>query len=156
MRGYTLIEVLVGLTIIGIVFSAGFVSFREFSRRQTVVGVAKQIKGDLRLAQSSAISGKKPTDCTAILNGFNFRVVDVSNYALEADCRGALAPAMVKNVTLPSGVTISVSPSPNPIVFKALGQGTNITLGGSATLTLIQTGTNNQATITVTAGGEIK
>lgn len=156
MKGYTLIEVLVGITIIGIVFSAGFASFREFSRRQVVVGVAKQIKGDLRLAQSSAISGKKPGGCNGVLDGYNFRVVVGGlSYVVEADCSGAGSPIEVKSVTLPSGLLISI-PSPNPITFKALGQGTNIVSGGSAILTLTQTGTNNQATITITAGGEIK
>ena len=54
--GYTLIEILVGLTIIGIIFGVGFASFREFSRRQSLAGGVKTLVGDLRLAQEQAIS----------------------------------------------------------------------------------------------------
>ena len=59
---YTLIEILVGLTIVGLLFGFGFVSFRDFSRRQTLAGSAKKVQGDLRLTQESALSGKKPSD----------------------------------------------------------------------------------------------
>lgn len=155
--GYTLIEILVGVTILGLFFSFGFASFRDFSRRQALSGTAKQVQGDLRLAQQQALSGKKPIgeECNSpdVLNSFGFRVVDSTSYSVRANCSGG--SVVIKDVTLPSGITISV-PSPNPIRFKVLGQGTFITSGETATLTLTQVGTGNQATITVTSGGEIK
>ena len=40
--------------------------------------------------------------------------------------------------------------------IKVLGQGTNIASGGSAVVTLTQTGVSSPITITITAGGEIK
>ena len=46
MKGYTLIEILVGLAIIGLLFSFGFVSFRDYSRRQTLAGAVKEVQGD--------------------------------------------------------------------------------------------------------------
>lgn len=150
---YTLIEILVGITIIGLVFGFGFVSFREFSRRQAVAGAVKQIKGDLRLAQAYALSGKRPTDCQADerLDGFSFTVISGQNYEIKANC----ATSVTKSMTLSGELSMSF-PSPNPIIFKVLGQGTNIPLGGNATITLTQTGTNNQAVITISASGEIK
>ncbi len=157
-KGYTLIEILVGLTIIGIVFGVGYVSFRDFSRRQALAGSAKAVQGDLRLVQEMAIIGQKPDDpfCNPpnILNGYRFGVVSSSQYRLRADCTGGVA-AVLKLVTLPSDITIS-TPSPNPIIFKVLGQGTNIPSGQNATLVLTQAGTNRTFTITVSSGGEIK
>ena len=152
-NGYTLIEILVALTIIGLIFSFGYVSFRDFSRRQAVIGVAKTIQGDLRLTQGNAMTGQKPTGCNTTLDTFSFRVISSSNYAVEANCGST--SISVKDVTLPAGIVIS-TPTPNPLKFKILGQGTNIPQGGSAVITLTQTSTNNSATVTVTSGGEIK
>jgi len=151
-NGYTLIEILVALTIIGLLFSFGYVSFRDFSRRQTISGVAKNIQGDLRLAQGNAITGQKPVGCNTTLDTFGFRVLTTASYAIEANC-GATTVS-VKSVSLPAGVSIS-TPTPNPLLFKILGQGTNLGATDWA-LILTQTGTGNTVTVTVTSGGEIK
>ncbi len=154
-RGYTLIEVLVGITIIGLIFAVGYVNFRDFSRRQAINGQARALKGDLRLAQEKSLSGVKPADSRCDppnkLNGYNFRVVNALNYVVEANCTGG--NVLVKSVNLPSDVTISI-PSPNPISFKILGQGTNIV--DQSTINLTQAVTGYVRTVTVTKGGEIK
>ena len=154
---YTLIEILVGITIIGLIFGFGFVSFREFSRRQALTGASKQIVGDLRLAQGEAAAGKKPDDikCTGVnlLNGYYFRVSGASSYEIQVNCSGG--DVDVKTVNLPGDILIA-APSPNPVLFKALGQGTNIDQGESATLTLTQAGTGSVTTITISSVGEIK
>ncbi len=163
-EGYTLIEILVGLTIIGILFSFGYASFRDFSRREALSGTAKKVQGDLRLAQSMALSGQKPTEdylglptnsCSSAtrLDGYIFKVYSSTEYKIEANC-GALN-VVVRDVEFAGDVSIS-APSPNPIVFKVLGSGTNITAGADATLVITQAGTNNAATITISAAGEIK
>ena len=82
--GYTLIEILVSLPIVGLIFGIGYVNFRDFSRRQALAGVARMVKGDLRLAQEQALAGKKPTHAfcnpSNQLDGFNFRVVSSQSY----------------------------------------------------------------------------
>lgn len=154
-RGYTLLEILIGLTIIGLLFAVGYVNFRDFSRRQSLAGQARTIKGDLRLAQGQALAGNKPSDvfCNPPnrLNGYNFRVSSSSSYRIEANCTGG--NVITKSVTLPADMSIS-TPSPNPVTFKILGQGTN--LSADATLTVTQTGTSFTNVVTVTSGGEIK
>ena len=157
---YTLVEILVGITIIGLIFGFGFVSFREFSRRQALTGAAKQIQGDLRLTQELAIAGQKPEDidCDSpnTLTGYNFRVNPDSSYTIEAACTGNGGTNVeLKEVSLPSDISLSAT-SPNPILFKALGQGTNMTQGSSVTLTLVQAGTGSQIIVTISASGEIK
>jgi len=154
--GYTLIEILVVLTVIGLLFGLGYANFRDFSRRQAVNDAVKLIQGDLRLAQSDAITGQKPVPgcgTSNTLNSYTFRVISASEYKIEADCGVAPAPS-VKDVYLPSGITV-LTPLPVPLAFKVLGQGTDV---GSSdwTLTLKQDGTANKATVTVTSGGEIK
>lgn len=156
-KAYTLIEILVGLTIIGIIFGFGYVAFRDFARRQTVSGAGKELMGDLRLAQQQALSGIKPDDqkCNSPQNltGISFQVVSSQSYTIEALCSGGNVEIKSKNIE--PGLTISV-PSPNPITFKILGQGTNIPSGSSAVVTVTQQNTSNTATITITSGGEIQ
>lgn len=153
--GYTIIEILVVLSIAGIIFGSGFVSFRDFSRRQALVGAGRNLKGDLRLAQSYSLVGKKPADSncdeTKTLNGYHFYVSSLGQYVIKASCSGVTVD--VKTVDLAADVEIS-SPSPNPIVFKALGEGTNVV--GTTTITLSQPATGHAIITAITQGGEIK
>jgi prepilin-type N-terminal cleavage/methylation domain-containing protein len=168
MKGYTLIEILVGLAIIGLLFSFGFVSFRDYSRRQALAGAVKEVQGDMRFAQEDALAGLKPDDVNCnnnpltpggrYLNGYDFMVTSQTNpaeYEIRASCSGGSAANPTKDVLLSSGITISV-PSPNPILFKVLGQGTNISGGTTASITLSLTGLTDTATVTIGSGGEIQ
>ena len=140
--GYTLVEILVGLTIIGMVFGVGFASFRSFARRQSVSSAIRALKADLRLAQEQALAGKKPDspNCNTpnLLDGYNFVVDSSSQYTIQARCTGGTVT--IKQVNL-DNLTISI-PFPNPILFKVLGQGTNIAGTSQANLVVeeIQTG----------------
>jgi prepilin-type N-terminal cleavage/methylation domain-containing protein len=147
-NGYTLIEILVALTIIGILFGFGYVNFRDFSRRQALAGVVKQVQGDLRLAQQMALSGQKPADCGSTLNGYNFNVILPNEYKIVANCSGT-TPDSAKDVFLPEGINFD---SASSVLFKVLGQGTS----GGAMITLIQTSTNASAVIMVDPGGNIQ
>lgn len=155
---YTLIEILVGLTIIGLLFAVGYVNFRDFSRRQAIAGAAKLLQGDLRLAQQQALSGQKPDDPNCnnpnTLTGYYFNVVSMTEYTVYAGCSLGNSSILSKDVTLPAG--ISITASQNPILFKILGAGTNIPQGNTVTVTLTQAATNNVFTISIGSGGEIQ
>jgi len=155
--GYTLIEILVAITIMVLLFLTGFASYREFSRRQELVSAVRQVHGDIRQAQENAIASKKPAGC-AVLDGFYFVVIPAGSYEIRWVC-GA-STGIEKSVTLPAGITISgLSPNLTPsnsILFKTLGQGTNIAAAGSTSFILTQANYAKTATITVTAGGEIR
>ena len=62
---------------------------------------------------------------------------------------------MVKTVTVSDDMTLS-APAINPILFKALGQGTNIPEGQEVVVNITQAGTNAVAPVTISAGGEIR
>ncbi|MCX6705598.1 MAG: prepilin-type N-terminal cleavage/methylation domain-containing protein [Candidatus Woesebacteria bacterium] len=152
-KGYTLIEVLISLTIIGLLFGFGFASFRDFSRRQHLAGVARTIKGELRLVQGKASAAEKPAGCdTKILSSYSFHITPPSSYEVIANCSGGVN-VTVKTENLPDGVTMISTQ--NTISFKVLGQGTNI-VSVPIVITFTQAGTNNKSYVTVTAGGEIK
>lgn len=158
--GYTLIEILVALSIAGILFTSGFASFRDFSRRQLLAGSLRSLKGDLRLAQGYAFIGKKPPggncDDPSLLDGYRFFVFSSTRYIIRAYCSPPGGQIDVKVVDLPSDVTIAnAPPNPiNPITFKSLGEGTNLSV--DTIIRLTQTSTGKTADVIVTQGGEIK
>lgn len=154
--GYTLIELLIGISVVGIIFSVGFVNFRDFSRRQALIGTVREISGELRLAQERALSGQKPDDINCnppnTLAGYAFTVTSPNSYTVAASCSGGLVE--IKNVQLVPTVTIS-TPNPNPILFKVLGEGTNIPSGTTATLILARADLESSIEIMIETGGEI-
>lgn len=157
---YTLIEVLVTLLIVGILFAFGYASFRDFARRQELAGAVKQMQGDLRLAQQMSLSGEKPSNSgCSTLSGINFRTVSSSclggsgsSYVIEYNCNGVVQSPSIKCVDIPADISMT-APAVNPITFKVLGNGTNLSADDIITL---RQGTINTASVTITSGGQIK
>ncbi|MEK7168456.1 MAG: prepilin-type N-terminal cleavage/methylation domain-containing protein [Patescibacteria group bacterium] len=152
---YTLVELLVGILIISIVFGVGFAGYRDFSRRQTLTGVSKQLVADLRLIQQLALTGQKPSGVSCdTLNSYTFSRTSASTYNLIANCvsnLGVVSSPVYKNVNL--GSTITFTSTNASFRFKVLGQGTNLTVNNIITLTHTSGNTN---TITVGIGGDIR
>ncbi len=168
-QGYTLVELLVVIAIIGILFTIGFNNFQDYTRQQQLIALQRSIRTDILTAQQGATSGTKPAGCVNSsdsndpnyrLNSYQFRVMPPATYEIEANClvNGALSTITVDTVTIPvgaTGFTIS-APSVNPIIFKLLGQGTNIPTGGSTSIIITQTSTGNTRTITIGTNGNIQ
>ena len=151
--GYTLIEILVVMVIMGILFTAGYVNLRDYARAQTLTAVARSLVTDLHSAEENANAGDKPSGCNGVLNGYQFNVISSTTYELDAFCTGG--NVQVKPVILPADLTIS-APVPNPVVFKSIAEGTNIASGATATIIITQTSTKNTRTITIGANGSIQ
>lgn len=155
-QGFTLIELLVGLSILVIVFTVGISGYREFSRRQALTGVIKEIKGNIRLIQQLALTGQKPEGLSCpTLNSYTFTRSSSTIYTLTANCVNSSGVPLnhdIKSVDLTnSSVTIT---STNPsIVFKVLGQGTSLSSANTITLTHVS---GSQTTLVIGVGGEIR
>lgn len=152
--GYTLIEILIGMSIIGLIFNFGYISYRDFARRQSLLSSARRLKADLRLAQEQALSGKKPSSIACSgegsLNGYDFYVDSATSYIIQANCVGGLVNDKVVQISS----EISLSPFPTRFTFKVIGKGTS--LSGPATITLTQAVTENTQIVTISPEGEIK
>ncbi|HVT01054.1 MAG TPA: prepilin-type N-terminal cleavage/methylation domain-containing protein [Patescibacteria group bacterium] len=112
--GFTLIELLVTFSLISIISGIGFASFASYSRRQTVVQAAADLKQAVDLARFDAVSSVKPSDCsdTDTLSSYqvNFCQNSVCNtsgvdYEVVAQC-GAITK-VVESKKLPDNVTFS-------------------------------------------------
>lgn len=157
--GYSLIELIVVMFVVVTLLGAGVLSYRDFSRRQQVIGAARQVKADLRLAQTEALAGKKPVSgalsCdtpTSVLSRYNFRRTSAITYVIEAVCVSPNVTVPVRNVTLPVNTTID---NFTTISFKPIGDGTFMAAGDSITIIVRAAGTTFTQSITVNSSGDI-
>lgn len=150
-QGLTLIELMISITIFGILVGLGMASYNEFNRSQTLKQAALNLKSNLREAQNKALSGEKPTTGCTVLDGFEVRFT-AGNYTILAKCSPGPTYGAATTLSLPSGVQITTFPSPNPLILKVLGQGTNIVNETD----IVLSGFSKTQTVTVTSSGEVR
>lgn len=159
--GYTLLELLMVVSIMALIFTGGFASYRDYQRRQFVESAARQVKTDLHLAQEYSLSGRKPeipvgnTCETSTLMGYEFVRISTGSYRIDARC-SAGAVTVIGPVILPTGIqmaAISGTP-PDILLFRVLGRGVNRDINTNITLTQTESGVIKQ--ITVSPSGEIR
>lgn len=153
-HGYTLIELLIVIAIVAILFTIGYVSFRDYSQEQSLLSAVRTIRTDVLSTKELALSGDKPSTCNTILNNYKFSITSGTTYSITANC-SPNDDISVKDVTVPAGFTLT-APTPNPITFKVLADGTNIALGATASILVTQTSTGNSRAITIGGNGDIQ
>lgn len=146
-KGFSIVEMIVVFMILGILATSGITVTQRSGRRQSVNSAAEQIRGALRQAQAQALAGRK-VNCVDLLESWNVNFT-ATGYSIDEQCQGVKAGS---TTTLPVGAKITTLPSPNPVKFKVLGQGTNIT--GSTTLKI--TNQEETASIIISSTGEIQ
>lgn len=144
LSGFTIIELLITISIIGLVLTIGLVYYQDFNRRQVVVQAAKDLKSNLRLAQSKALSGEKPGGCSGTLSGYRVDFT-ANNYTLAAICGDI--PFGARTYSFTAGVS-KVS-GPNSLLFRVLAGG--VDPPGE----IVLSGKNYSSKVVVKAGGEI-
>jgi type IV fimbrial biogenesis protein FimT len=113
--GFTLIELLIIVSIMGLLMTIGVAYYQNFNRRQIVIQAAKELKNNLRLAQSKALAGVKPEECTGVLEGYRVDL-EAGEYSLNAVCPN--------DVVIQTYSLVGVSAAPEgQIFFKVLAQG---------------------------------
>lgn len=133
-KGFTLVEILVTISIMGLLLTTGLVYYQDFNRRQILNQAVKDLSSDLRLAQSRALAGEKPLGwCDGegeTLVGYRLEFVTETEYQLLAICSSSELQ-VTKTVELPSNV---IGPNGTGVLFKVLAQGveteTNFLLQG--------------------------
>jgi prepilin-type N-terminal cleavage/methylation domain-containing protein len=159
LKGFSLIELIVVIMIMALIFGLVTANYRNFGRRQVLVGAVRQIKGDLRFTQQQALSGRKPETpagnvCfTQPLRGYVFSYVNATSYQIVANCGpdASLAYRVIVSVIDLSARYPNVQINPfTEIMFRNLGKGVDV----ERTITVTMPPEPNRI-ITITRGGEI-
>lgn len=109
--GFTLIEILIVITITVLLVGGGIAAFINFNERQAILNSAKEVQIFLRSAQTKAKVGQKPTGCNQLEA---YRVsgnVNGNTLQLLAVCVGAEVAvsdySLPDNLVFQSGVDLS-------------------------------------------------
>lgn len=127
--GFTLIELMVTITILAIVLSAAFPSYRTFVANAQIRSTAESIRNGLQLARAEAIKRNAKIKFT-IANAANDSSWSVGCVTVVADLDGdgvADCPAVIQSKTAREGSASTI----------------NLTKVGSNTLTFINLGTTD-------------
>ena len=144
-RGFSLLEMLVVVTISMGVIGAIVVNYNSFNEGQKIRQAALTLKSNFRLAQSRAITGLKPSAGCTSLRGYTV-TFNQNGYSIQASCTEGLVGSTV-DVVLPNSVTFS--PVPSPLSFAVL----NGTASSATTITL--SGVNNTFELQVSSSGDV-
>ena len=152
--GFTFIELMIAIAIMVVLFTVGYANFREFNQRKILERGVLKVEADLRFTQELALAGRKPAGCDVLI-GYNFLVSDDTTYVLQAVCGNDVYDVKTEDRIFDElGLTLS-APTPNPILFKVLGQGVDIDPASPAIITVSQTLTGNTHNVSIAAGGDI-
>lgn len=130
--GFTLLELLVSITILMVITGGLLTSYNAFNDKRRVKETAVTLKTDLRFAQNKAISAMKPSSNCTVLKGYKLTFT-LTTYIVQPTCTGSGTPGPLLTTTLPTGITFS--PIPDTFTFGVLTQG--ITSTPSITITLV-------------------
>lgn len=154
--GYTLVEVLIGLLIFSFLFVGGYTGYKDFISRREIDSSMQDLRVNIAGAKQMAISGERAADCKEQggLIGFRFIFFSKNRYVLSAVCSSGFSP-YVGVYSTRNQVTFSFPQgAPNSVLFKSLGEGTDLT--SDLQITFTHTIYGNQKTITITPAGVVQ
>jgi len=152
--GFTVVELLIILSLIALLFALGVSQYNRFNRSQALVKAKGELVSNLRLAQSKAMTAEKPAGCGENeLEGHRLEFINNHSYKLVAVCNCVDCPEVKATINFPSSV-IKQS-GPDGIFFKVLNRGVEF-IGPQPPLVLSLVGSSETQTINLTTAGEIK
>lgn len=165
-NGFTLLELLVVMLIIGLAAGIGVANFRDFGRRQEIDNYARTLNGEVRTTHSNASAGRRVAGCVGTFQGYamDFDAVSTAGgssstrYTISAVC--STASVVVKTETVPSNLYILINrvPSGNNVrlLFKPLELGTDVSPANVLTLTVSSSQVSQTKAVSIAASGEIQ
>lgn len=121
--GFTLIEILVVVSIMLFLVSGAIAAYSTLNQKQTLVSAGQTIKNVLRDAQSRAFTGEKAQCATAglTLKGWD---VDFTAKTIYAECTSSSVPTPIPFSLSPK---ITLSANPAVLLFTSFPKGANST-----------------------------
>jgi len=138
-QGFTLVELMVAISVSIILGSLGIVGFSNYNRAQVLQTSTNEITTMLNLARSRAQSQIKPSGCSGTLHGYGVHVSSETTYRLIIFCD---TPIVLKEIILPKNVVFP-SGSINKTIFFPVQTGTSQILDGVNLESAVNCGANN-------------
>lgn len=136
LPGFSLIEMLVSVTIISLLAGLSLVGYSDFNQREQVRQAAAILSSHLREAQSRATSGHKPTGWCATagitLSAWRLRFTSSTEYVIEGVCSNGSISSPLTMITLPAGITKASGSQVDFYVLTGASGGASFSLQGSA------------------------
>lgn len=119
--GFTLVELLVAITIMSLLMTFGIASYNNFARSQTLRNAALELKTNLRFAQNQALAGVKDSSCgtNELVGWYMHFTVSSSSYNLNIKCQDTTAYVR-QTYHLSSGITVKSISAGRDVLFKPL------------------------------------
>lgn len=131
-NGFTLVELLIVVTIAVTISSVGLAGYNGFNRRERLKQTASTLKNSLRFAQAKSFSAEKPdTGCTTFV-GMRMTFT-VSSYSVWHTCNPEGLVGAAQTTSFASG--IAFSPVPSDFTFRTLTRDTTLTADAGIALT---------------------
>lgn len=147
--GFTLIEIIVSVTLLLLLSGFFIANYNGFSNAQTVRQAASDLISNLQAARTSASAGVKPAGCDTLV-GYIVNFPTPTAYTASALCLvggSEQSVGTLNSYTLPTGVTFS--PTPQAVTFYALDR------GASADQTISVTGAGTTMKVSILASGVV-
>ena len=170
--GFTLIELMVTITLLGILVSLSLPSFITWIRNAQVRTVSEALQTGVRTAQAEAVRRNRQVvmtftndanpilNPTAVANGNNWSIQTVASPFINNNVAEFVRSGVLTDVA--SGV--SIFGAPKAICFNANGRlmaptgsaATANCIGTPATFQVAQTASDRPLTVTVAVGGQVR
>lgn len=144
--GFTLLELLISVTIMMLLVGMGVASFITFNERQQLVGAAKELQEFFRSAQTRSRTGDVPVGC-GTFSGYNIQMaIDNPSVQMYAVCSNGNVLRSEKTLTGGARPTVAIN-----MTFLSLKGGVN---NASSVVLRLPSGSLTYS-FRVTEGGEI-
>jgi prepilin-type N-terminal cleavage/methylation domain-containing protein len=148
--GFTLIELIVAISIMVLLVGGGITSYLTFNDNQQLEGSARQIQSYLRAAQTRARVGDRPVGCTKLEAYKVLVAASSSELQLLTVCDGGVE-TLVNTTQLVNVESVTTDQGPGlSIEFLVLYGGTDF--NGVVT---VSSSSGRDETFSVSSGGEI-
>lgn len=153
--GFTLVELLIAVSVLAIIGAFGFAALVNYSRIQALENAARDLKTHLRLVQSKAMVQEKPAACSssAPLTAYRLTFTNPSNYRIDALCSTTVT---VGTFSLPQPITRTVPAADTYIDFLVSSGLPRPAVGYSLPFTFTLSGFSNTSSVIIEATGVIK
>jgi prepilin-type N-terminal cleavage/methylation domain-containing protein len=149
--GFTILELIIGIAILGLTFTIGTAKYLEFNKTQTLKSAVLEMKNNLRDIQAKANAGVKPSGssgCTGDLVGYVVHYSSTTQYQVYADCGN---PSITRK-TYSLIATTKFQPMFADFTFLSLSEGVS---PAARTINIESTSISKFYAINISRSGEI-